>query len=62
MAREETNNRVKLKHVLSELIEHLPFTVISSIVALILVGIMTAVVFDLKEDIVAQGSQKLFHI
>ncbi len=59
---EHEGKNIKLKHVLSELIEHLPFTVISSIAALILVGTMTAVVFDLKEDVVAQGSQKLFHI
>ncbi len=62
MEHEEKNITPKLKHVLIELKEHIPFTVISSIVALILVGIMTAVVFALKEDVIMQGSQKLFHI
>ncbi len=62
MCHEVKNTNGKLKHILSELKEHLPFTVISSIVAIILVGIMTAVVFALDDDIVAQGSQKLFHI
>jgi hypothetical protein len=62
MQHEDKTNKSRLKHVLSELIEHLPFTVVSSIVALILVGIMTAVVFDLKQNFIAQGAQKLFHI
>ncbi len=62
MEQQEKNIKPKLKHVLTELIEHLPFTVVSSIVALVIVGIMTAVVFTLKEDVIAQGSQKLFHI
>ncbi len=57
MEHEEKNITPKLKHVLSELKEHIPFTVISSIVALILVGIMTAVVFALREDIIMRGSQ-----
>lgn len=62
MTKEETNTRVKLRHVLSELKEHLPFTVVSSIVAIVFVGIMTTVAFPLKEGVVAQESQKLFHI
>jgi hypothetical protein len=62
MEHEGENSKSRLKHVLSELIEHLPFTVVSSIVALILVGIMSAAVFNLKEDVIAKGSQKLFHI
>ncbi|MFQ5713857.1 MAG: hypothetical protein ACE5GU_07490 [Candidatus Scalinduaceae bacterium] len=62
MEHEKKNVTPRLKHVLGELKQHIPFTVISSIVALILVGIMTAVVFPLKEGIVIQGSQKLFHI
>jgi hypothetical protein len=62
MEQQEKNIKPKLKHVLSELIDHLPFTVVSSIVALVIVGIMTAIVFALKEDVIAQGSQKLFHI
>ncbi len=62
MEQQEKNIKPKLKHVLTELIEHLPFTVVSSIVALVIVGIMTAVVFTLEENVIAQGSQKLFHI
>ena len=62
MEQQEKDTKSKLKHVITELIDHLPFTVVSSIVALILVGIMTAVAFAFKEDVIAQGSQKLFHI
>ena len=59
---DEINTKVRLKHVFSELKEHLPFTVVSSVVALVIVGIMTALEFTLKEDIITQGSQNLFHI
>ncbi len=62
MEHEEKNITPRLRHVLVELKEHIPFTVISSIVALVLVGIMTAIAFALKEDTIIRGSQRLFHI
>lgn len=62
MAHEYTEGKGRLRHVLDELKEHLPFTIISSILALILVGIMTFLEFTLKEDIITQGSKNLFHI
>ncbi|MFQ5963249.1 MAG: hypothetical protein ACE5KZ_03085 [Candidatus Scalinduaceae bacterium] len=62
MEQEETNIRLKVRHICNELKEHLPFTVISSIAAIILVGIMTVLEFTLKEDLITQGSQRLFHI
>lgn len=64
MEQQEKKNKLRqrLGDVIGELKDHLPFTVISSIVAMVLVGIMTAVVFALNDDVVAQGSRKLFHI
>lgn len=60
--KEETNDTGKLRHIIDELKEHLPFTVISSIMALVLLGIMTALESKLSEDIITQSSQNLFHI
>lgn len=62
MSKEETNTTGKLRHIFDELKEHLPFTVISSIMALVLLGIITALEFKLSEDIITQSSQNLFHI
>ncbi len=62
MAHECKNGKGKLRHVFHELKEHLPFTIISSIAAMVIVGIMTFLEFTLKEDIITQGSRNLFHI
>ena len=62
MKHDDTCNSSKLKHVLFELKEHLPFTVFSAIMAMIVVGGLMAISFTLKEDIIQRRSQNLFHI
>ncbi|MDR4503579.1 MAG: hypothetical protein MRK01_02155 [Candidatus Scalindua sp.] len=55
-------NSGKLKHVLYELKEHLPFTVFSAILAMVVVGGLMALAITLKENAVQIHSQNLFHI
>ncbi len=52
----------KFKHVLYELKEHLPFTVFSAIMAIVVVGVLMVIAITLKEDAIQTHSQNLFHI
>ncbi len=55
-------NSGKLKHVLFELKEHLPFTVFSALMSMVVVGVLMAIAITLKENAFQTHSQNLFHL